>query len=198
MTFGDGIDWNAEARRAAAAGMPGESPTELTERIAKVLKAREGYALYTGAKVVDCGCNIARFYPAAKLAGFEYIGVDQAAEALVIARDRYPGIHLEQSMLWGDWPKKVGAVDAAFCNAVLQHNTLDEKRAILKQISYAVQPGGVFAMQESTVIVETKTQLQQGRWIELVEAFGFKLHSMWHPNAEYGILDGYVFVRVSR
>jgi trans-aconitate methyltransferase len=195
MNFGDGIDWNAEARRANKEGQPGNHVGELVRRVKEIVIAGP-QSRNMKPVLVDCGCNIGRFCPQVQAAELVYIGVDQADEALAIARKRYPGVSFVKSMLWDPWPRSVGPIDAAICNAVLQHNTHDEKRRILARIAEAVPAGGVFAMQESTVVQETKTQLRQGDWIKLVEGFGFKLHSMWHPNDEFGILDGYVFLRV--
>lgn len=188
MKFGDGIDWDAEARRAAKEGMPGAKPGEMVALIMEALGEKRG-------KLVDCGCNIARFCPEVRAAGFEYIGVDQALEALTIAKSRYPEVKFVRSMLWDAWPGLAGQAVAAICNAVLQHNTHDEKRRILARVAEAVEPGGVFAMQESTVVAETKTQLRQGDWVKLVEGFGFELKKLWHPNQEFGVYDGYLFVR---
>jgi trans-aconitate methyltransferase len=193
MKFGDGIDWNAEARRAAKEGMPGPKPGEMISRIT----AKQRWNEPECPRLVDCGCNIARFYPEAKTAGFVYVGVDQAPEALAIARSRYPEARFEQAMLWEPWSQCVGPVQAAICNAVLQHNTHADKKRILARIAQAVVPGGVFAMQESTVAVETATQLRQGDWVALVEGFGFELREMWHPNDEFKIFDGYLFTRKS-
>lgn len=205
MSFGDGIDWNAEARRAEKDGMPGESANILTRHLVDALENRPTLRaagppadLPRRARIADCGCNIGRFYPAVKAVGLDYIGIDQAPEALVIARKRYPGAVFERAMLWDGWPTRTGAVDGAICNAVLQHNTHEEKRLILARIAEAVSIGGAFVMQESTVPVETKTQLRQGDWISLVESFGFQLKALWHPNDEFKILDGYVFRRVKR
>jgi SAM-dependent methyltransferase len=195
--FGDRIDWNAEARRAAAEGVPGVIPGPMVTEVCAALSMDGGEAdPEPTPRLVDCGCNIARFYPEVTKAGLTYTGVDQAAEALAIAKNRYPGIDLINAMLWDEWPKGRAKFDAAICNAVLQHNNLFEKVQILYRIAEAVRPGGVFVMQESTVPVETDTQLQQGEWIEIVECYGFKLIKLWHPNAEYKILDGYVFRRV--
>lgn len=189
--FGDGIDWGHEARRAAAQDPPGATAGEM------LLAIRDALAQVPRPRIVDAGCNIARFYPQFHAAGFEYVGVDQSAEALDIARQRFPAVRFEFAFLWDDWPARLGAgsFDAALCNAVLQHNTHDEKRRIVPRIAEALRPGGVFGMQESTVHAETRTQLRQGDWVRLVEGFGFRLEKKWHRN-DLGLEDAYLFRRV--
>lgn len=188
--FGDGIDWCAEARRAASMETPGVAPGEMHTNI------RQALGDLKRPRIVDCGCNIARFYPEFRHAGFEYTGIDQSETALAIARERYPEAMFRLSYLWDDWPSCFAPFDAALCNAVLQHNKMEEKRRIMARIAQAVRPGGFFAMQESTVLEETSTQLMHANWITLVEGFGFKFLKTWHKNDEYGIEDAYLFQRI--
>ena len=190
MRFGDGIDWDAEARRAAAATA---NDTDVVRASSLELVARlRGHGI-TG-RLLDAGCNIARYYPPLKEAGFEYVGVDQSAEALRIAKERYPEAKFVHSFLWDmSFPEPF---DVAISMAVLQHNKLIEKRRILQRIFGAVAKGGYFAMQESTVLDETPTQLRHDQWINLVQDHGFKFLSAWHPNPEYGVNDAYLFQRV--
>lgn len=189
--FGDGIDWDAEARRAAAAseqehanGGVRANALELTARLAQY-GAR--------GRLLDCGCNIARYYPPLREAGFEYTGVDQSQQALEIAHQRYPNIALVWSMLWS--MSFESQFDVAISMAVLQHNTHDEKNRIIHQIAKAVRTGGWFAMQESTVLNDTATQLTHQHWINTVEKHDFSLIDTWHPNPEYAVNDAYLFVR---
>jgi SAM-dependent methyltransferase len=189
MDFGDRIDWGKEAERAAKEMPPDEQPGELHLNVLAAVKGVDAPS------IVDCGCNIARFAPPFVAAGFKYVGIDQSEVALDIARRRYPGLAFCRTMLWDDWPSLYPKFDVALCNAVLQHNTHDEKRLILPRIAAAVRSGGVFAMQESTVHAETATQLRQDQWIAIVEEHGFKLATMWHRN-DLDILDGYLFRRV--
>lgn len=191
-SFGDGIDWNNEAVRAASEtehehNMGGVRAValELVQQLAAVG--------CTGGRLLDCGCNIARYCPPLREAGFEYVGVDQAPKALQIAKWRYPGVEFVASMLWD--MKFDKPFDVAISMAVLQHNLRDEKKRILARIAEAVRPGGYFAMQESTVLEETRTQLRQEQWIALVEGSGFRMLSGWHPNPEYGVHDAYLFQR---
>lgn len=215
-TFGDGIDWGKEAQRAAAHDAVGAPRT--CPMLQRIMEAMEPLPA-NPPRVVDCGCNIGQFYPMFAESGFTYVGLDQSATALEIARKRWLAGKFVQAFLWDDWltalatetagggvPTELGrgpldaarqsvSFDVAICNAVLQHNTYPEKERILPRISQAVKSGGLFAMQESTVLEETHTQLMQQQWINLVERHGFKLIRLWHPN-EMGIADGYLFRRV--
>lgn len=189
-TFGDGISWDAEALRAAVDDPPGAGVSELH------LNLREALADIERPSIVDCGCNIARFAPPLVGLGFDYTGLDQSDEALRISRIRYPTLRFEKTFLWDAWPERFAPFDAALCNAVLQHNALDEKLRILPRIAEAVRIGGVFVMAESTVREETKTQLRHDHWIDIVCEHGFKFCRAWHPNPEFGICDNYLFRRV--
>lgn len=189
MSFGDGIDWDFEARRQAAEPSTRPGASELVTRLTRFCSPP--------ARVIDCGCNIGRFAPLLVDAGYDYTGVDQSAVALKIATERYGSeAKFVEGFLWGLTDLDLGMrFDIALSCAVLQHNTLDEKRRILSEIAATVTPGGLFAMFESTVKADTRTQLTQAGWIKLVESFGFELLDLWHPNPEYGIDDHYLFRR---
>lgn len=187
--FGDGIDWSEFARFAAQEMPPGEGEGDLQRNIKDALPGIEK------PRLVDCGCNIARFAPSLVKIGFDYTGIDQSEEAVRISRIRYPNLKFDVAFLWEDWPSRFSPFDCAMCNAVLQHNTHDEKRRILPRIAQAVRIGGIFGMQESTVLEETKTQFRQDQWISFVESYGFKLIKQWHRN-ELDIDDGYLFRRI--
>lgn len=191
MTFGDGIDWGAEARRqheAEPVWRPGKS--NLIERVMALVPPP--------AVVLDCGCNIGRYCPLFRLYGYRYVGVDQSAEALTIARERSPGVVFVHSLLWDFDAEELGFAPfgVACSNAVLQHNLHEEKEHILPRIHAALRPGGAFVMQESTVVEETRTQLTREGWIDLFARHGFELVETWHPNHEYGIDDNYLFRRI--
>ncbi len=195
-TFGDGIDWTKEAQRAAAHDAVGGPRTcPMLQHIMEAL----GPLPDCPPRVIDCGCNIGQFYPMFGESGFAYVGLDQSAEALAIAEKRWPVGRFIHAFLWDDWlAGPAGAYapfDVAICNAVLQHNTHSEKERILPRIAAAVRVDGLFAIQESTVLRETRTQLRQEQWIAMVERFGFKLLKTWHRN-ELDIEDGYLFRRV--
>lgn len=191
MEFGDGIDWDNEARRQSASSMEEHARGGVRANSLEVIKRLQEAG--AGKRLLDCGCNIGRYYPPLREAGFNYVGVDQSDEALRVCHERYPDVKFVQSFLWDMLFD--AEFDVAISMAVLQHNRLAEKKRILPRIAAALRPSGFFAMQESTVLTETATQLRQDQWIELVESFGFKLRSTWHPNPEYGVCDAYLFQR---
>ena len=191
MSFGDGIDWDNEARRQSTSSMEEHARGGVRANALEIVRHLRNAG--AAGRLLDCGCNIGRYCPPLREAGFEYVGVDQSDVALQVCRDRYPGVDFVRTFLW-DMPFEA-AFDVAISMAVLQHNQLAEKRRILPRIAAAVRPGGFFAMQESTVIAETATQLRHDQWVELVESFGFKLRSTWHPNPEYSVHDAYLFQR---
>lgn len=189
MSWGDGIDWNQEARRAAQEAPPGQAASDMLVRLLGALRG------VVRPRIVDCGCNIGRFFPQLSAAGFTYVGLDQADDAIRIAQARYPGARFEHAFLWDAWSRRHEPFDAALCNAVLQHNRHDEKARIVDQIAAAVRVDGVFVLQESTVPVATPTQLRPEQWTDLVETTGFRLEATWHRN-EHGLDDAYLFRRV--
>ncbi len=189
MNFGDGIDWDNEARRAAQATASDHFGVR-ANALELVTRLRDANV---SGRLLDCGCNIGRYYPPLAEAGFVYVGVDQSPEALRVCRERYPGVEFVSSYLW-DMPFD-RSFDVAISMAVLQHNQLAEKKRILPRIATALRLGGHFAMQESTVLEETATQLTQAQWIALVESYGFALLRTWHPNPEYNVNDAYLFRR---
>lgn len=189
MTFGDGIDWAVEARRAAAEDE--ERGLDLPIGRSEMVERLCGYLPRRG-RVLDAGCNIGRYCPILMAAGFEYLGVDQSSEALHIARVRNPNGRFEEAFLWDMAP---GICDAAISMAVLQHNRHEEKERILPRIAASVRPRGYFVMSESTVPERTATQLTHTEWIDIVTRHGFDIVETWHPNPEYGLHDAYAFRR---
>ena len=205
VSFGDEIDWDFEATRRAKE-MEGQPP--IPPDSVEVVRRAPGWGVRPGAEVVDLGCNVGVFAGPFLAAGYHYTGVDQSAHALGLAKKAYPpklvspkerkavapNPHFLEAFLW-DISLETASFDYGFCNAVLQHNTLPEKQRIMLEVRRVVKPGGVFAMQESTVLTETATQLTHQGWIDLVTGYGFSLIETWHPNPEYGVDDAYAFRR---
>lgn len=183
--FGDKINWDLEADRAVR-----EDKDLFYTDFEGLLKLKQYKP--TG-KLLDCGCNIGRFIKIFENAGYKYTGVDQSEHALSIAKQYHPKGNFIRSFLWD--VKFKYKFDIAFTNAVLQHNTLNEKREILQNIHTILKKRGILMIAESTVDVETKTQLTYEGWIKLIESFGFRLIESWHEN-ELGLYDNYIFEKV--
>lgn len=115
-------------------------------------------------------------------AGYKYTGIDQSEYAINIAKQYHPDSNFVNSFLW-DMKFKY-KFDIAFINAVLQHNTLSEKQ----NIHTILKKNGILMIAESTINIETKTQLTYEGWIQLIESFGFKFLESWHEN-EFGLHD---------
>lgn len=204
MSFGDGIDWDFEAQRSARDDQPVAHDAEVVQHMKRLCPEAR--------LLLDAGCNIGNFCPLFTGAGYLYCGFDQSAIALNIARSRYPlpggGVFIE-GMLW-DMPFEAaddpvghapsgwhgGGFDIVHVNAVLQHNRMEEKLRIMPRITAATRIGGLFVMAESTLPLETATQLTSEGWIALAERHGFALIETWHQN-ELGLDDTYAFRRVA-
>lgn len=184
-TFGDGIDWDLEADRAV-----NESEVlfdQTSTRVNAIKKYKKS------GKLIDCGCNIGKYIEAIENAGYTYVGVDQSKHALEVAEHYHPDATFVHSFLW-DMKFKY-KFDIVFINAVLQHNTHAEKGRILEAIVKIIKKGGILTIAESTVPIETVTQLTYTGWIDLIEGFGFKLLETSHEN-EFGLKDNYIFKKV--
>lgn len=185
QSFGDNINWDFEADRRVKENINLFPPA--FDRVDILNKYKKG------GKLIDCGCNIGRYIKAVENAGYTYTGVDQSAHALDIARNYHPDGNFIHSFLW-DMKFKY-KFDIVFINAVLQHNTLTEKKHILESIVKITKKGSIFTIAESTVLVETATQLTHDGWINLIESFGFTLLETLHEN-EFGLKDNYIFKKV--
>ncbi|MDD3474287.1 MAG: class I SAM-dependent methyltransferase [Candidatus Dojkabacteria bacterium] len=143
--------------------------------------------------LIDCGCNIGRWVEYFTKQNYDYTGVDQSEYAIKVAHQLHPNNKFINSLLWEiDFNN---TFDIAFFNAVLQHNTHEEKRKILPKVYQALKKDGVLIFKESTVKEQTETQFTQEEWISLVESYGFEFKESWHKN-ELGLEDNYIFRKV--
>lgn len=185
IPFGDKNNWDAEADRAVRDDIDNLFYNSLpsVEFIQRYVKTGD---------LIDCGCNVGRCVEAYTNAGFKYVGVDQSAHAIELARQFHPNNEFYVSLLWDLTYDQ--EFDVAVCNAVLQHNTLEEKKRIIPAIYNLLKIGGVFFFAESTVEAPTKTQLTYKGWIELLGSFGFVFLDSEHEN-DIGVHDEYLFRR---
>jgi SAM-dependent methyltransferase len=192
MQFGDGISWDHHVDEILAQFTTRETldhPYDPNYELAVKLAQHGGRS----GRLLECGSHVGRWVSFFQKAGFDYTGVDQSAYALEMARRFHPEVTFYQSFLWDmDFQE---TFDVAAFIAVLQHNTHPEKERILPRVVKALKPGGVLILMESTVPVETKTQLTHDGWVQLAERHGLKLLDTWHEN-ELGLPDAYAFRKV--
>lgn len=188
-TFGDGISWEEHIT---------ELPLNDRDKLFYKFDKNNDTILHTRkyiqkGKLIDCGCHIGRWIEFFENAGFDYTGIEQSSDVIKIALKYHPKTKFVNKFLWDiDFNEEF---DIAMSIAVLQHNTLDEKKRILPKIYKALKKDAIFFMTESTVLEETKTQLTYNGWISLVEQNGFKFLESWHIN-ELHVNDHYLFKRL--
>lgn len=98
-------------------------------------------------EVLDFGCGTGNGLPHAveRLESERVTGADVSAASLEIARQRFPEIGL---CLNHELP--VGAFDTVFCNGVIHHVPVDERKRVFAEIHRATKPGGWFALFENS------------------------------------------------
>lgn len=178
-------DWTSEAIRALS---DGEYRDQLIPNFVK--------EYVPSGKVLDLGCNIAKFVPMWQLAGFTVEGFDQCEYALKVAKMRHPDVKFTLGRAQ-DLPYEK-EFDLIFTSAVLQHNRHSEQEKIVEQIKKALKPGGYFLMSENTLrpdnwpigikdgkfdedVTDGYSKTFKG-WIEF-----FKKHGFEFVKANYGI-----------
>lgn len=174
--FGDGISWENHIT---------ELPVDMNKLFYKFDKNNEMVRhirkYIQKGRLIDCGCHVGRWIEFFEGAGFDYTGIDQSPKVIETALQHHPKGKFINKFLWDiEFNEEF---DLAITVAVLQHNTLEEKKKILPKIYKSLKKDGIFFTTESTVIEETKTQLTYDGWINLVENNGFKFLESWHPNS---------------
>lgn len=98
-------------------------------------------------KVLDFGCGTGNGLPHARqwLRSEQVMGADVSAASLEIARRRFPetGLCLNHEL-----PER--AFDTVFCNGVIHHVPVDERKQVFAEIHRATQQGGWFALFENS------------------------------------------------
>ncbi len=186
--FGDNISWEEEADRAIKEDSINlfykyNPSDELAIRLKKY-KPEE--------KILDCGCNIGRWFEYFTEAGYKYTGIDQSKHTIEKALSYHHNGEFICKFLWDlDYNQEY---DIVFFNAVLQHNLLEEKIKIIPKVYNSLKKNGILIIAESTVLKETRTQMTYYQWIYFIESFGFKFKESWHKN-EYNVDDNYLFIK---
>jgi ubiquinone/menaquinone biosynthesis C-methylase UbiE len=170
-----GVDWDAEADRAAAAAFP-YTGGSFFEYFKDLVKPHD--------KMLDLGCNIASWIWAwwDIEPTIEYHGFDWSQHALDIANARYGpggthlGSHVPATFHQGDMRKMEfnEEFDIIFTHAVYQHTDEETKKLTVPRVHKALKHGGLHIIQENTSYISNGTWFQQG-WIDFFQSFGFKL-----------------------
>ena len=193
--FGDGISWETHMDEILG---DVERANKLEHKKTPTGDVIGILCKYTGGKdLLDCGCHLSRWGSLFEANGFQYTGIDQSEKVVAKCRELYKDKKLTflHSFLWDMTFKE--QFDICFFNAVLQHNLHVEKRKIFPRVHDALRPNGVLMITESTVTIETITQLTHQGWIDMVQSFGFKLLETSHKNPE-GVEDRYVFRKIDK
>lgn len=194
-----GVDWDADARRAAAAPYP-YTESIFFNYFKDLVRPND--------RVLEVGCQIASWIWAWR--GTEptvrYEGLDWSLPALTIARERY-GENGKNVVLVSasgipppfpsyyepfDVDRKIigaparfhcmdarkmafeGEFDIVFSHTFYQHTNLETKRAVAPRVAKALKPGGLHIIQENTSYDSDGTWFRQG-WIDFFDQYGFEL-----------------------
>lgn len=193
--FGDGISWDYHVQQIIDEHNQKGTPIYYVDSKPLLEQSVEHIKTDTEVskrKALDAGCHMGRWVDVIQKLGFEYTGADQSTPALEFARKNRPNVRFHQSMLW-ELPFE-NEFDFAICNAVLQHNKLEEQDKIVPRVFAALKSGGVFFFAESTLRENTATQRTHEGWVALAESAGFKFVKSFHVN-ELGLEDQYIFIK---
>lgn len=182
--FGDEISWENHIKEVLDGHrLKGDTIFYQYDENNKILQYMKKYidgGSFNGKKLLDVGSFIGRWIEFYKGAGFDYTAVEQSTKAVKVALEYHPNDKFLNMMSWNMKFKE--EFDVVISMAVLQHNTNEEKKKIIPRIYDAVKKDGIFFMTESTVDIETRTQLTYDGWINLVENAGFKFLESWGFN----------------
>jgi len=166
----NGIDWDAEARRALS-----DPPIQSDEAIVKWY--RETFPMPKDGLLLDFGCCIGKWIPLWINLGYVPIGIDQSGYALRLAKQRNRDIEFIRCM--GQLlPFKNSCFDIVVSCAVFQHNLNATKSLFLREIRYTLKSDGILLFTESTQPdvdedwTDNKIFSKEG-WVKFVSRHGF-------------------------
>jgi ubiquinone/menaquinone biosynthesis C-methylase UbiE len=161
-----GVDWDAEAERAAKAPYP-YTCGSFFNYFKDLIRPYD--------RVLEVGCGIGSWYPAWRdiQPNIRYVGLDFSPVAIRIARERWP--ECEFILMNAKDMDFKEEFDVVFTHTFLQHTSIQLKRVVLPKIWTALKKGGLFIAQENARIVSLGTWPTDDGWINFIEPFGFKL-----------------------
>lgn len=125
-----------------------EVPHRVTDDIFLRRKLLECLPNTRGSVVVDFGCGSGLWRNLFK--DFSYIGLDQNAGMIDVARSRKLEDATFTQIQWNKLPFSDGTVDLIFTSAVIQHNKHQDKIPVLREFHRALKPGGFYLCTENT------------------------------------------------
>lgn len=161
-----GIDWDAEALRAAPLQMWPAWAGPDCDYFRGFIRPQD--------RLMDLGCSTAQCYgifrsiePAIK-----YVGLDLSPVAIKIARERYPDAEFflmnAKDMTFEE------EFDVIFTHTFYQHNYRASKRIIVPKVYKALKKGGFHIIEENTSSSDEGCMFVQ-EYINFFESFGFKI-----------------------
>jgi ubiquinone/menaquinone biosynthesis C-methylase UbiE len=120
----------------------------ITEEIFLRRKLCESLPNKTDCVVVDFGCGSGLWRNLFK--EYNYIGVDQNAGMINVAKSRNLDNATFQQIDWNKLPFGDGTVDLIFTSAVIQHNKHSDKIPVLQEFHRVLRSGGFYLCTENT------------------------------------------------
>jgi len=168
----DGIDWNAEARRALSdPTIPSDEQT--------IKWYRDTFSLLGNGTLLDFGCLLGKWIRLWLRLGYVPVGIDQSLYGLTLAKKTHPQVDFIRCM-GQNLPFKEGVFDVAISIAVFQHNRNVTKNKFLREIRHALKRNGRLLLAESTSggVDEDWTNdryFTREGWVKFVSQQGFRL-----------------------
>lgn len=106
-------------------------------------------------RLLDIGCNWGRWTVAAARGGHEAVGIDPQLGAILAARRVAAQLGVNARFVVGDarnLPFRDGAFDYAWSYSVLQHFSLGDAEAALKEVGRTVRPQGIARIQLANLL----------------------------------------------
>jgi SAM-dependent methyltransferase len=178
----DGIDWDAEARRALS-----DPPIPTDEGTIKWYK--DSFPLPEGGLLLDFGCLLGKWIPLWLKLGYTPLGIDQSGFGLRLAKQRNPHVELVRCM-GQNLPFRAGCFDIVVSIAVFQHNRNVTKALFLREIRRVLKTDGVLLFTESTQegVDENWTNdryFSKAGWIKFTSTHGFDFLTCKEPGPWY-------------
>ena len=178
----DGINWDAEARRAIKEDVSYYEDVSSFDYFSNLLK--------TGMRVLDLGCNISKWNRPFKKLGLIYEGLDGSPTAIKVAKERFP-----ENTYYLKNAKEMSfheRFDVVFTHTVLQHMDNETKKKVIPKVRDALKYDGLFIIEEKCD--DTKTTFIREKWISFIESYGFTYLSGTLPGDPR---NGFVFRKKS-